>query len=215
MIKIPFDKNKLLDILERELRDKKVEKDLSFFLMEKFLEAGGDFVVYNENITYTVSVRLLANKYSTVLDTYYIDILAEYEKKNYNLCCTFYLDEVAKICLYFLRNYSLSRYSSFSFSLEGIRSSKAIRGVYNPNNNVYRVTLIDYKDKHRNQLAQERFKNQCEINGVPIKRKIRYSSDMYLYRVSLNSLYEMEMVRGFEGVLSVEEVTPICVSLDA
>ena len=118
MIKIPFDKNKLLDILERELRDKKIEKDLSFFLMEKFLEAGGDFVVYNENVTYTVSVRLLANKYNlTALDIYYINILAEYEKKNYNLCCTSYLDEVAKICLYFLRNYSFGRYSSFSFSL--------------------------------------------------------------------------------------------------
>lgn len=99
-------------------------------------------------------------------------------------------------------------------SIEDIRPFEAIRGAYNPENKAYRVVLIDYQDKHRNQLAQTLFKNQCEMHGVPIEKETRYSSDMRLYRVSLDSLDEMEMVRGFEGVLFVEEAIPIRASLD-
>lgn len=99
-------------------------------------------------------------------------------------------------------------------SIEDMQLFEAMRGAYNPDNKAYRVVLIDYQDKHRNQLAQTLFKNQCEINGVPIEKETRYSSDMHLYRVSLDSLDEMEMVRRFEGVLFVEEAIPIRASLD-
>ena len=86
---------------------------------------------------------------------------------------------------------------------------ETMRGAYNPDNKAYRVVLVDYRDKHRNQLAQALFKNQCGINGVPIEKETRYSSDMYLYRVFLDSLDKVEIVRGFEGVLFVEEAIPI------
>lgn len=99
-------------------------------------------------------------------------------------------------------------------SIADMQPFEAMRGSYNPDNKAYRVVLIDYQDKHRNQLAQTLFKNQCETNGVPIEKETRYSSDMCLYRVSLDSLDEMEMVRGFEGVLFVEEAIPIRATLD-
>lgn len=99
-------------------------------------------------------------------------------------------------------------------SIEDMQPFEAMRGDYNPENKAYRVVLIDYQDQHRNQLAQALFKNQCQSNGIVIEKGTRYSSDMRLYRVSLDSLDEMEMVRGFEGVLFVEEAIPIRASLD-
>ena len=99
-------------------------------------------------------------------------------------------------------------------SIADMQPFEAMRGAYNPDNKAYRVVLIDYQDKHRNQLAQTLFKNQCDTYGVPIEKETRYSSDMCLYRVSLDSLDEMEVVRGFEGVLFVEEAIPIRATLD-
>lgn len=86
---------------------------------------------------------------------------------------------------------------------------KNIRGAYNPDNKVYRVVLIDCQDKYKNQLTQTLFKNQCKINGIPIEKETRYSSDMYFYRVSLDSLDKMELIQEFEGVLFIEEAIPV------
>lgn len=100
-------------------------------------------------------------------------------------------------------------------SIADIQPFEAIRGAYNPHNKAYRVVLIDYQDKYRNQLAQTLFKNQCGSNDISIEKETRYSSDMCLYRVSLDSLEDMEMVRGFEGVLFVEEEIPVRATLDS
>lgn len=99
-------------------------------------------------------------------------------------------------------------------SISDIQPFEAWSGDYNPDNTAYRVILIDYHDAHRNQLAQTLFKNQCAAQGIKIDRETRYSSDMRLYRVTLDSLSDMETVCGFEGVQSVEEAIPIHVDLD-
>ena len=39
-------------------------------------------------------------------------------------------------------------------SIEDMQPFEAMRGTYNPDNKAYRVVLIDYQDKHRNQLAR-------------------------------------------------------------
>jgi hypothetical protein len=88
-------------------------------------------------------------------------------------------------------------------------------GVYNPENMVYRVRLIDYQDRHRNQLAQTLFKNKCATNNIIIEKETRYSADMRMYRISLDSADSMELVRDFEGIFSIEEAIPIHVDLDA
>lgn len=86
---------------------------------------------------------------------------------------------------------------------------KNIRGAYNPDNKTYRVVLIDYQDRYKNQLAQTLFKNQCKINGIPIEKETRYSSDMYIYRVSVDSLDKIRLIKGFKEVFSINEAVPI------
>ena len=100
-------------------------------------------------------------------------------------------------------------------SIENIEPFEARIGEYNPENKVYRVRLIDYQDSHRNQLAQTLFRNQCMTNGITIDRETRYSPDMHIYRITLDSIADMETVRGFEGVFSIEEAVPIRADMDA
>lgn len=85
---------------------------------------------------------------------------------------------------------------------------------YNPDNRMYRVRLHDYKDVAKNQLAQKLFKNKCEQHSIVIDHETRYSPDMRLYRIVLDSPDDMEIVRGFDGIFSIEEARPIGVSLD-
>ena len=99
-------------------------------------------------------------------------------------------------------------------SISGMELFEAKNGDYNPDNKAYRVRLIDYQDRNRNLLAQELFKNQCESKGILIERQTRYSSDMNIYRISIDSIEDMETVRCFEGVFSIEEAVPIRASLD-
>lgn len=100
-------------------------------------------------------------------------------------------------------------------SISDIQPFEAWSGNYNPNNAAYRVILIDYHNPHRNQLAQTLFKNQCAAHKITINQETRYSSDMWFYRVALDSLSDMETVRGFEGVQSIEETIPIRADLDS
>lgn len=99
-------------------------------------------------------------------------------------------------------------------SIADIELFEAWSDGYNPNNKAYRVILLNYQDVQRNQLAQTLFKNQCAIHGISIEREVRYSADMRLYRVTLDSIEELETVLSFEGVRSIEEAIPIHVGLD-
>lgn len=99
-------------------------------------------------------------------------------------------------------------------SITDMEPFEASAGEYNPENKAYRVVLINYQDKNRNQLAQKLFKNKCEANGIAVEKEVRYSSDMKLYRISLDSAAEMEIVRSFEGVFSIEEAIPIQADMD-
>lgn len=100
-------------------------------------------------------------------------------------------------------------------SIEDMEPFEVKSGGYNPHNRVYRVRLIDYHNRHRNQLVQTLFRNKCAANRITIDRETRYSSDMRIYRVSLDSAAAMETVRGFEGVFSIEEDIPIRADMDA
>lgn len=51
-------------------------------------------------------------------------------------------------------------------SIENMEPFEARSGAFNPDNRVYRVRLIDYQDRQRNQLAQTLFRNQCVANGM-------------------------------------------------
>ena len=94
-------------------------------------------------------------------------------------------------------------------SLAEIRPFEARGCDYNPDSKAYCVTLIDYQNAQRNHFAQTLFKDQCAAHGIAIDRETRYSSDMWLYRISLGSKTAMEAVRNFEGVHCIEEAIPI------
>lgn len=67
-----------------------------------------------------------------------------------------------------------------------IEPFEAQRVDYNPDNRLYRIRLIDYRDPHTNTLAQNLFKAKCHAHGIKIERETRYTRDMNLYRVSLD-----------------------------
>lgn len=88
-------------------------------------------------------------------------------------------------------------------------------GDYNPDNRAYVVALLDYQDADRNARVQQLFRNQCSTNGITIAHETRYSSDMHLFRVTLDSAEELELVRNFGGVRYIEETTPIAMMTDS
>ncbi len=100
-------------------------------------------------------------------------------------------------------------------SIADIKPFEVWSDDYNPDNKAYCVILIDYQNSYRNQLAQTLFKSQCAAHGITIDRETRYSSEMRLYRVSLESMTDMEVVRNIEGVQSIEEAIPIRADLDS
>ena len=96
-----------------------------------------------------------------------------------------------------------------------IEPFEAQRIDYNPDNRLYRIRLIDYRDSNTNTLAQNMFKAKCHTHGIKIERETRYTTDMNLYRVSLDSLTDLETVLGFEGIFSIEEAIPIRMDMDS
>lgn len=100
-------------------------------------------------------------------------------------------------------------------SIENMRPFEASCDNYNPDNAVYRVLLINYQDRHRNQLVQQLFRNKCAAAGITINKEVRYSADMRIFRITLDSAAELNAVRGFEGVFSIEEAIPIRADFDS
>ena len=100
-------------------------------------------------------------------------------------------------------------------SITGMEPYEVSSNDYNPDNKMYRVRLHDYRDLHKNQLAQTLFKNKCRQHGIIIDHETRYSYDMTLYRVVLDSASDLETVRNFDGIFSIEEAKPITADLDS
>lgn len=100
-------------------------------------------------------------------------------------------------------------------TITGLEPYSVKKDSYNPDNRMYRVRLHDYNDIHRNQLARQLFKNKCALHEITIDHETRYSSDMWFYRVVLDSPEAMNIIQDFEGVFSIEEAKPISMSLDS
>ena len=79
----------------------------------------------------------------------------------------------------------------------------------------YRVRLFNYNDFDRNNLAKILFETFCKKLGVQIQKKVRFTADMFIYRVHLDSLEQYQHFSEFEGLYSVEKTSPICITLDA
>lgn len=99
-------------------------------------------------------------------------------------------------------------------SIEQFEEYKPFVEKYEDGKHEYRVRLIDYNNFDQNELAKIIFKKFCEQTGIIISKEIRFTSDMYIYRVTIDSLEQSQLLEQFEGLYTAETTNPITVSLD-
>lgn len=79
----------------------------------------------------------------------------------------------------------------------------------------YRARVFDYNDFDRNNHARMLFENYCDKIGVQIQKKVRFTADMYIYRVTVNSLDKYLQLQLFEGLYSIEKSSILTISFDS
>lgn len=85
---------------------------------------------------------------------------------------------------------------------------------FDKKNNTYRVRLCNYNDFDLNNHVKHLFENECEKAGIKIDAKVRFTSDMMIYRVNVDSIEQLNAMGEFEGVYSAEKTYPIRASMD-
>ncbi len=105
--------------------------------------------------------------------------------------------------------------ATLTSSLSGMTVFRPIMDKYEDGHTEYRARLFDYNDFDRNNLVRILFEKFCEENGIQIMRKIRFTADMYIYRLSVESLDQYEKLEDFEGLYTVEKSSLVAVTLDA
>jgi len=89
-----------------------------------------------------------------------------------------------------------------------------ITDAFDTTTKFYKVRLINYNEYDLNNFAKAHFESQCRENRIKIIRKTRFTEDMTIYRVCIDSLNDMELLEDFEGIYSVEKMTPVVALLD-
>ncbi len=117
--------------------------------------------------------------------------------------------------------------SNMSKRLSDINNSKLISSIiaiepfspivdsYDSNIKYYKVRLVNYNNYDLNRVSKLLFEKQCVDNGVKIEHKTKFTPDMTIYRVSVDSAEELDLLSEFEGVYTIEKMLPIEVSLDS
>lgn len=100
-------------------------------------------------------------------------------------------------------------------SLDEIEIFHPVTDEYEDGHTEYRARLFDYNDFDRNSLARILFESFCRDNSIQIQKKIRFTADMYIYRVTLDSLDKYKELVEFEGLYSVEKTSLLNVSSNA
>lgn len=87
--------------------------------------------------------------------------------------------------------------------------------AYDEANSSYRVRLIDYNDFDKNNLVRVLFEQYCNEKGIEINSKVRFTSDMIIYRVTIATADMLGELKEFEGLYSAEITKPIYATLDS
>lgn len=87
--------------------------------------------------------------------------------------------------------------------------------AYEEDHSEYRVRLFDYNDFDENNIARILFEKYCDDIGVIIQKKIRFTAEMFIYRVTIDSLDQYRQLGRFEGLYSVEKTVHLKVNLDS
>lgn len=105
--------------------------------------------------------------------------------------------------------------SLITSSLSGVEVFQPLADEYEQGHLEYRVRLFDYNDFDRNGLVKILFEKYCRKIGVQIQKKVRFTADMFIYRVLIDTEEKYQEFSEFEGLYSVEKTLPMSVSLDA
>ena len=100
-------------------------------------------------------------------------------------------------------------------SLAGMEIFQPLTADYEEGHKEYRVRLFDYNDFDRNALVRILFEKYCHNINLPIRKKIRFTADMIIYRVEVNSLEQYKQLTAFEGLYGVEKTSLLAATLDA
>lgn len=100
-------------------------------------------------------------------------------------------------------------------SIIAIEPFSPIVDSYDSNIKYYKVRLVNYNNYDLNRVSKLLFEKQCVDNGVKIEHKTKFTPDMTIYRVSVDSAEELDLLSEFEGVYTIEKMLPIEVSIDS
>ena len=85
---------------------------------------------------------------------------------------------------------------------------------YDENIRYYKVRLLNYNNYDLNSVSKILFEQQCKKSGITVARKTKYTPDMTIYRVCLDSINQLKLLEDFEGIYTVEKMIPIEATLD-
>lgn len=117
--------------------------------------------------------------------------------------------------------------SNIEKSLADMNNSKLISSIialepfspsvdsYDSSVKYYKVRLINYNNYDLNRVSKLLFEKQCSDNDVKIEHKTKFTPDMTIYRVCVESAEKLDVLSEFEGVYTIEKMLPIEVSLDS
>ena len=86
---------------------------------------------------------------------------------------------------------------------------------YDKGNEAYRVRLINYNDFNLNSLTRILFEKSCHDKEITIESKVRFTTDMIVYRVTVDSMEKLNAIGEFEGVYSAEKTHQIVITIDS
>lgn len=79
----------------------------------------------------------------------------------------------------------------------------------------YKIRLLNYNNFDLNHAANIIFDQKCTDMGIKIVHRTKYTPDMTIYRVCIDSAEQLALLGDFEGVYAIEKMIPIEVTLDA
>lgn len=99
-------------------------------------------------------------------------------------------------------------------SISEIEMFSAYIDKYDGKDETYRIRLRNYNNFDLNQMAGILFEELCKNKGIKIEHKVRFTTDMTVYRVTVDSQQQINDIGEFEGTYSAEKTYPIEVTLD-